>query len=227
MQPYIFPYIGYFQLINTVDRFVFLDDVNYINRGWINRNNILVNGKANMFTVPLQNASQNRLINEVKVAEGNWKDKILKTIEMAYKKAPEFKIVFPLIRDVFSSGDSSIAAMARQSIKQVCTYLEILTEFIDSSERYGNKHLKGEERIIDINVQENSINYVNPIGGMELYRKENFATKGINLYFLQTKKIIYPQFNNEFVPSLSIIDVLMFNAKECARQYLMEHGLIN
>lgn len=226
MQPYSFPYIGYFQLINAVDTFTFLDDVNYINRGWINRNNILINGKSFMFTVPLQNASQNKLITEIEIADNGWKETILKTVEMAYKKAPQYKPVFELVKEVFYLPVKQINELAKQSIKIICAYLEVQTKIIDSSTQYDNKNLRGEARIIDINKKVNSTDYINPIGGSELYNKEKFLEHGINLHFLRTKKITYPQGNNEFVPLLSIIDVLMFNDKQTVQQYLKEYELV-
>ncbi len=149
MQPYIFPYIGYYQLISAVDKFVIYDDVNYINKGWINRNNVLINGRAGLFTVPLKNASQNRLIREVDVAENNgWQAKILKTIEFAYKKAPHFSEIFPLITNVISADLPAISERAYLSIRLVCNYLEIQTSFTDTSSIYGNNNLKGQNRIL-------------------------------------------------------------------------------
>ena len=101
MQPYFFPYIGYFQLINAVDKFIIYDDVNYIKKGWINRNNILVNNSPNLIQVPLIAASQNRLIKDILVVdENNWKDKLLKTIYFNYKKAPFFDQIFSLLEEV-------------------------------------------------------------------------------------------------------------------------------
>jgi len=212
MQPYFFPYIGYFQLINSVDKFVFLDDVNYINRGWINRNRILVNGNAHMFTVSLKDASQNKLIKEIEIADDGSKSKILKTIEHAYKKAPHFEVVYDLLKTVFLSPINDIAILAKKSIYAVCEFLSIGTSVIESSAIFNNKQLRGEQRIIDINKQLLASDYINPIGGEELYSKENFLGSGINLHFLKTDQIKYSQFNNKFVPSLSIIDTLMFNS---------------
>jgi WbqC-like protein family len=226
MQPYLFPYIGYYQLIKAADKFVFLDDVNFINRGWINRNNILVNGKANLFTVPLQNASQNKRINEVEVAEGNWKDKLLQTIEMAYKKAPCFNEVFPVVKSVFYTNEHSIAGLAKQSICQVISYLDLKKEIVDSANVYNNEALKGEARIININSIENSTHYINPIGGTKLYEPKHFAEKDIKLQFLKTRNFAYKQMNNEFVPQLSMIDVLMFNNRKIVLQYLEQFDLI-
>ncbi|MDR6194877.1 WbqC family protein [Siphonobacter sp. SORGH_AS_0500] len=104
MQPYLFPYIGYFQLLNAVDKFVIYDDVAFINRGWINRNSILNNGKAQLFTVPLKEASQNKLIHEISIdTDQKWRDKLLKTIQQNYKKAPHFAAVFPNSGSRFST----------------------------------------------------------------------------------------------------------------------------
>lgn len=226
MQPYVFPYIGYFQLINAVDKFVFLDDVNYINRGWINRNRILVNGSAHTFTVPLINASQNRLINEILIAGDEWKSKTIKTIELSYKKAPQFQCIFNLLKDVFYSSINDIATLAKKSIQCVCAYLEINTKLILGSNQYNNKYLKGEDRIIDMVIKENGTNYINPVGGTELYIKEDFSCRGLQLHFLKTGEITYSQFNNQFIPYLSIIDVMMFNDKQTIQQFLNEYELV-
>lgn len=119
MQPYFLPYIGYFQLINAVDTFVLLDDVNYINKGWINRNQLLLNGKAHLFTLPLQKASQNKLINQLELSnETKWKDKLLKTIETAYKKAPQFHLVFPLISQILQYPESNLSLFIHHSIQK-------------------------------------------------------------------------------------------------------------
>src|ERR1051325_10810193 len=111
MQPYLFPYIGYFQLINAADKFVILDDVNYINCGWINRNRILINGIDKLFTLPLKDASQNKSINAIEIlADNPLKDKLLKTLELSYKKAPYFQVVFPLIQKIILNEERNLSA---------------------------------------------------------------------------------------------------------------------
>ncbi len=211
MQPYIFPYIGYFQLINAVDKFIIYDDVNFINKGWINRNRILVNGKDSLFTIPLKEASQNKLINSIEVNWDNaWKSKFLKTIEQSYKKAPHYQQVLPLIEGLLNTEKSIFSEIIFENLTQVCQYLEIKTEIVPSSSIYHNTHLKAQERIIDICVQEKTDTYINPIGGLELYDKAAFQAIGKELFFIKSKAIRYTQFKNEFVPWLSIIDVLMF-----------------
>jgi hypothetical protein len=227
MQPYLFPYIGYFQLMNAVDKFVIFDDVNYINKGWINRNRILVNGEAHMFTMPLKEASQNRLIRDIEVSEdGNWRNKFLKTVEMSYKKAPYYGSVIPIITNVILSEAKSISRLIRQSITEINRYLGISTMLQDTSAVYDNCHLKAEDRIIDTCRKERAGQYINPSGGTDLYSKERFKEEGIELLFLKPKPVNYKQFDNDFVPWLSIIDVLMFNSKETVGEYLLAYSLI-
>lgn len=227
MQPYLFPYIGYFQLISAVNKFVFYDDVCYINKGWINRNNILVNGKATLFSVPLKNASQNRIIREIElVNDTNWKIRISKTIEFSYKKAPYFKDIFYLVNEVIYSKSTHINQLALLSIKIIAAYLQLETLFVDSSTVYNNYQLKAQDRIVDICTREKVDHYINPIGGMDMYKKDSFEEVGIKMNFLKSINQSYKQFNNQFVSSLSIIDVLMFNSKEMVTRMLMEYELV-
>ncbi|MDZ4795226.1 MAG: WbqC family protein [Bacteroidota bacterium] len=222
MQPYFFPYIGYFQLIQAVDVFVFYDDVNYINRGWINRNNILVNHQAQLISIPCKQASQNKLINEVELgADDKTCRKLLSTIQMAYKKAPFFPKVFPIFEKTLSNKDFNIAQLASRSVKEVATYLGLSVIFKNSSEHFLNRELKKADRLIDICHQESILNYVNPPGGRELYTQAYFSEKKINLRFLIPKAVTYPQYGKPFVPWLSILDVLMFNDKEIINNELL------
>ncbi|MBE9464944.1 WbqC family protein [Dyadobacter subterraneus] len=227
MQPYIFPYIGYFQLINAVDKFVIYDDVNFINKGWINRNNILVSGQAHLFTIPLKDASQNKLINEVELAINDpWKKKFLKTVQQSYLKAPNYQKVFHLIEEIVNSGVETISEFTWLALQKVCAYMEITTEIVPSSSIYKNTDLKAQERILDICKQENASHYINPIGGMELYEKNIFEKENIKLNFIKSTAGAYPQFKNAFVPWLSIIDILMFNDAESIGKLLKEFELI-
>lgn len=227
MQPYIFPYIGYFQLINAVDKFIIYDDVNFINKGWINRNRILVNGKDSLFTIPLKEASQNKLINSIEVNWDNaWKSKFLKTIEQSYKKAPHYQQVLPLIEGLLNTEKSIFSEIIFENLTQVCQYLEIKTEIVPSSRIYQNTDLKAQERIIDICLQEKTDTYINPIGGLELYDKAPFQAIGKELFFIKSKAIRYTQFKNEFVPWLSIIDILMFNSPEQISTLLNDYELV-
>jgi hypothetical protein len=212
MQPYFFPYIGYFQLINSVETFVIYDDVNYIKKGWINRNNILVNGKPHLFSIALKEVSQNKKINEISVDDSNWKADLLKTITLSYKKAPFFQGAFPVIEDIILFDEKNLAKFLTHAIRKICSYLLIETNIVVSSEIEKDNTLKAQEKIIEICRKTDTTHYINAIGGMELYDKSDFSKYNINLQFIKSKPIIYPQFKNEFIPWLSIIDVIMFNA---------------
>jgi hypothetical protein len=225
MQPYFFPYIGYFQLVNVVDDFVFYDDVNYIKGGWVNRNRILSNSESIYFNMPLSGSSPNQLINEIKV--GAIDKKLLKTIEMAYKRAPNYEEVSELVKTVLSTQSDRLVDFCENSIKAVACYLGLNTAFHKSSIEFSDsKGLDKAERLINISKKLNSKVYINASGGKDLYEKEVFIREGIELFFLNTDSdIIYKQFNNDFNPWLSIIDVLMFNSREEVLLFLDKYHL--
>jgi hypothetical protein len=224
MQPYLFPYIGYWQLINAADTFVIYDDVNYINKGYINRNSILVNGKSQQFTLELIGVSQNKLINKIEV--GNNVQKLLKTIEMSYKKAPYFNTIFPMIEDILNQKEKNLAKFIGNSLQKLSAYLEINTKFIYSSDIEKDNELKAQDKVLDICKKLGTINYINAIGGKELYNKKKFEEQDIQLDFLETKLVKYKQFKNEFVACLSIIDIMMFNHKDKVSKMLLQYKLI-
>lgn len=205
MQPYLFPYLGYFQLLKAADKFVVLDDVNYINKGWINRNYILLHGEKKMFTLPLKDASQNKKINEIEMADEveKWRAKWLKTLHIAYKNAPYYASILPILEEILLCEKRNLAAFLLFSLKKITSYLQIETEIVETSSLYQNTHLAGKARILDICLQEKATDYLNPIGGKDLYHADFFAEKGINLHFLQMNPDAY-------LP-VSMIDILMFN----------------
>jgi hypothetical protein len=228
MQPYIFPYIGYFQLINSVDRFVVYDDVTFIKQGWINRNKILLNGEEHIFTVPLKNASSFTTIAQTEINQNlyaGWRTKFYKTLAQAYAKAPYYKEAMDVVMAVFDSKCDTISELAAKSLTETSKYAGVETEFVLTATGYDNNGLKAEERVIDICRQEKASVYINPIGGKELYSKENFKQVGLELYFLKSRNIAYKQFNATFVPWLSVIDVMMFNAPAEIKNFLKEYDL--
>lgn len=224
MQPYLFPYIGYWQIINAVDKFIIYDDVNFINKGFINRNKILVQNKPHQFTLELVGASQNKLINQIQI--GNNSKKILLTIEQSYKKSPFFNIVFPLIKDVLNQNEKNLSKFIGYSLKKISDYFNIKTNFIYSSEIKKNNYLKKQDKIIDICQRLNATHYINPINGKELYDRKLFTENGIKLSFIHTKSFKYQQFNSEFRSFLSIIDVMMFNKKDQIKSLLNFYELV-
>ncbi|MBD8082328.1 WbqC family protein [Chryseobacterium caseinilyticum] len=216
MQPYIFPYLGYFQMINASDTFVFYDDVQFIKGGWINRNRIIVGNQVKYFTIPLLKATPNKLINEIYI-DTHSKDfkNILKTINQSYKKSPYFTDVFPLLEDTFAGTENRIGEMAINSIKNVSEYLGISTLFLKSSVEF--KDITGLERtarLIEICNSTNADYYINAPGGRELYSKVDFLDKGISLQFIESQLSQYKQGTDEFFAGLSIVDVLMHNSRE-------------
>ncbi|MBC7604851.1 MAG: WbqC family protein [Ramlibacter sp.] len=219
MQPYFFPYVGYFALAATCDRFVFYDDVGYIKNGWINRNRILLGREPAYITVPLLNASASKRIDEVTIANAQpWKRKMLESVRHGYANAPYFEPVDALVRSVLDAQDDRIAELAKSSVRAVCDYLEVATDFVASPAGYGNSQLRGAERVKDICTREAATEYWNLPGGRDLYAESDFASAGLALRFVQVDATPYPQFSSSFQPFLSIIDVLMHNAPAQVRE---------
>lgn len=226
MQPYFFPYIGYWQLINAVDKYVVYDDVNYIKGGWINRNNILLNGSKHLITLPLEDASSFKLINEISITKNAvLKNKLIKTIKSAYLKAPYFETIMPILESLILDN-SNIAMLNYNIILVIKNYLNLDTEILLSSQIKKDNNLKAQDKVIHIAHLLGAKEYINAIGGQELYSKEDFKQENIKLSFLKTNEIKYKQFKNEFVPNLSFIDVLMFNSPQEIKEMLNDFELL-
>ncbi|WP_435789247.1 WbqC family protein [Clostridium sp.] len=229
MQPYLFPYLGYFQLMNAVDKYVIYDDVQYISRGWINRNNLLVNEKQHLFTVSVEKDEQYKSINERYYCSKTFDKEIQKfysSLTMWYKKAIYFDEVFELVHKIFQYDELNVAEFNSNLLKVICHYMGISNELIKSSEIVKNNDSRGEDKILEINKMLKSSEYINAIGGAELYDRDTFEKNNIKLNFIKTLEVQYKQFNNVFVPNLSIIDVLMFNSKEEIKQLLNKYELV-
>lgn len=227
MQPYFLPYIGYWQLLNAVDQYVIYDDVNFIKGGWINRNNILINNEAKLFNIQMQGASSNKLINEIEVSKNQvWKKKFLKTIENSYSKAPFYKAVYPVIENIINYDETNLAKYISHSISKVCGYLNIDTKLIISSDINKDNDLKGQDKVIEICKIMGADEYYNSIGGQSLYSYSDFEKHGVKLRYLKTNISKYKQFNDEFVPGLSIIDIMMFNSVSDIKNKLEEYELL-
>lgn len=210
MQPYFFPYIGYFQLLSLVDQYVIYDDVNYIKGGWINRNRILSHGSPIYINVPMKGASSNKLISEVEVsADSVQRRKLLCTIKESYSRAPYFQAVFPMLKTLIDSKETNLALYLENTIREICGFLGIKTAILRSSEIAKRNELRGQDKVLEICRVLCADEYYNAIGGMELYRKETFQNNGVDLFFIQSKQSCYHQMSAEFIPSLSIIDVMM------------------
>lgn len=227
MQPYFFPYIGYWQLMNAVDTYVIYDDVTFIKNGWINRNRILINGEARYFNLPTVGASSYVLIKDIKLSkEQKFFDKLIKSLEGAYKKAPCFEETMPLLETIILSGKEYMAELLELQIREVAKHLDMNTKILLSSKDVKkDETLHAQNKVLDICCNLGATEYYNAIGGTELYDKNIFASNGIKLSFLATDNIFYKQYKNEFIPYLSIIDVLMFNGKAETRKMLQAFTL--
>ena len=224
MQPYFFPYIGYYQLVHAVDMFVFYDDVNYIKRGWINRNRIIINGQPAYLTVSLQRASQNRRIRDIGLLDN--RPQLLRSIELAYRKAPFFAETMGMIEEVLTRPVQHIGELAMHSVTAVMDYLGLSCYYaISSSEFAHTKPLDRADRLIAITKECGAAHYVNLIGGCELYDQAYFRKQGVTLEFLEPVIKEYDQFGGEFQPALSIVDLLMFNAPAVVLGMLNEYKI--
>jgi hypothetical protein len=220
MQPYLFPYIGYFQLIWIADRFVVHDDVQYIRQGWINRNQIVLHSRKFLFVFSVKHDDYSKNINERFYADAFEAEtrKFFSNIDQSYSKAPYFAEVRTLLTEVLGSPERNVSKLNTLSIIKICKHLGIDTEILVSSEIQFEKSLKAEERVIAINKKLGSTHYFNPIGGRELYSKDRFREDGIQLSFLRPILSPYKQTTAKFLPGLSIIDVMM----NCSRESIME-----
>jgi len=229
MQPYIFPYLGYYQLVASVNRFVFFNDVNFIKKGWIHRNTIAVQQKPYRFTVPLQQVSQNKTIQDTQlhpVEYPRWRKKFLTTLNQAYKESPFFSEAYALVSNILSAEVDSIADLAANSVVTVSEYLGLNTQFAYSSNLPYDRNGNGQDKILSICRLQQASAYVNPIGGKELYQPEAFRQNNVQLRFLQSADTTYSQSNLDFIPNLSIIDILMHCSVSQINELLIQYELI-
>ena len=225
MQPYFLPYIGYFQLINAVDEFVVYDNIQYTKKGWINRNRYLLNGSDSTFSIPLKKDRDWKDIIDRSIAEDFDNKKLFRKIESAYKKAPNFASIIPIIEEIIFYEDKNLFRYIVFSLKKICNVLDIKTDIITSSLIDIDHSLESQNRVIQICNSLKATNYINLSGGVDLYDYESFKDKGIALQFISSNQISYKQFNNEFVPFLSILDLLMFNNKETLNNFIHKVNL--
>jgi len=233
MQPYLFPYIGYFQLINAVDKYVIYDNVQYVRKGWINRNNYLNfirSGSQNplLFTFKVKKDSYVKNICEREYSADFETDKknFLILLNQIYRKAPYYAETLDVILDIFNYESDNVAEFNANSIMRISEYLGINTEFSFSSELVVPSELKSQSRTIWLCKYCEADTYINAIGGQDLYSYEDFAKEGIQLHFLKTGDVRYPQFDRVFTPNLSIVDVMMFNSPENIEKILNDYSLL-
>jgi hypothetical protein len=226
MQPYFLPYLGYFQLIAAVDLFIFYDNIQYTRKGWINRNRFLLNGSDALFTVPLRKDSDYLDVNQRTLSADFDRKKLLNKFSGAYARAPHFGEVYPILERVIQAESKNLFDFVHSSIVDVCAYLRIDTPIRSSSGLEMDHQLRGQDRVLATCRAVGATTYINAIGGTDLYSQEIFAQHGVNLRFIKSSLPAYRQFSQEFVPGLSIIDVMMFNDRDQCAQMLEEYSLV-
>ena len=226
MQPYFLPYIGYWQLLAAVDRFVVYDNIQYTKKGWINRNRFLRNGADAFFTLPLQKGSDYLSVAERSLAENFDPAALLNPLAAAYRKAPFFAAVFPVLETIVTAAPRNLFEYLHHSLAVTAGYLEIPTPMVVSSQVAIDHRLKSEEKVIELCRAQGADRYINFIGGRDLYSPARFAAAGIELGFIQSRPITYQQFAPPFVPALSILDVMMFNSTDAVRGMLGQYDLV-
>ena len=220
MQPYFFPYVGYFQLIAAADLFVVYDNVKYTKKGWINRNRLLQNGKDATFTVSLKSGSDSLDIRERELAGDFNRGKLLNQFKGAYQRAPFFAATFPLVEQVVRHEESNLFRFLHHALVETCRHLGLATPFRISSEIPIDHRLQSQDKVLAMCEALHADTYVNAIGGLDLYSRDAFRARGIELKFIRSKPIEYPQFGGPFVPWLSIVDVMMFNPLEAIWEWI-------
>jgi hypothetical protein len=220
MQPYFLPYIGYFQLMASVEKFVVYDNIKYVKQSWINRNRILQNGGAAWVSLPLKSASDSLNIYERNLATEFDRKKLLRQFSEAYRRAPHFSAVYPLLERIIQNQERNLFRYLLDSLEAISSALSLQSQLIVSSSIEADHHLAGEARVISICKALGAKQYINPIGGLTLYDKHRFASAGIELAFLRSKLSPYAQSGSAFVPALSIIDLMMFNSSDRVREFL-------
>lgn len=246
MQPYFFPYIGYFQLISSVDKYIIYDNLSFIKEGWIMRNRLLqAGGKPFYIFVPVAKKSSYSKISDVKIDKTkDWAKRMIKTIYYAYNKSIYFNDVFPMIEKLLNLEVNNISELNSLVIKEICNYLDINTYIETDMSKYSSiedelDNLYNEKqtyedgsiekktlRVIKICNKENAETFINAIGGQELYSKQVFKANGIDLKFINTLEYKYKQKAIEFYSNLSIIDVLMNCGKEGTKELLNKYELV-
>jgi hypothetical protein len=229
MQPYFFPYIGYFQLMHAVDTFVIYDDVQFSKGGWIQRNRILINGADRWIALPLKSDSHLRNICQRRLADSFHQERtrLLRQIEMAYRRAPHFTATMELVEHCLMFSETDLSLFLLHCLLAIKQHLGITAQILLSSDLPVDRGLKGQERVIAICHTLSSTHYINAIGGLELYERDTFAKHKLQLLFIKSLPIVYEQFDRTaFIPNLSIIDVMMFNSVGQIAQMLNAYDLI-
>lgn len=225
MQPYFFPYLGYFDLINITDRWVVFDSVQYIRHGWMNRNRILHPTTGWQYViVPLASHGRDTLIREIKIKEGaDWKERIIGQIQHYKKRAPHFRFVDSLLREcLFGTRTRLLSKLNVECLAKVCEILGVSFQPLYFSEMcFSPLHIEGPgDWALRVSEQLGTSEYVNPVGGEALFDRDKFKAAGISLTLRDPPRFEYRPRGYVFEPNLSVIDALLWNSPDEIRAFL-------
>ncbi|MEM3844682.1 MAG: WbqC family protein [Candidatus Parvarchaeota archaeon] len=230
MQPYFFPYIGYWQLISAVDKFILLDDVQYIRHGWINRNRVLKDTGWKYITIPLKKHKRETLIKDIEISNGVEPSKLLlNSLDFYKKRALFYDETISLLTESMKGVESNkITDLNYAIILNLARHLGLKTVIEVSSKKgfdYTDVRAPG-DWAFEISRQTGANTYINPISGRELFDRNKFIQAGIEILFIEPKEVKYEQDDHSiFEPRLSIIDVLMFNGLQKTKEMLQFYEL--
>jgi len=226
MQPYFFPYIGYFQLMAYVDRWVVFDETQFIHKGWVNRNRVLhpdIQKQWQYVTVPLAKKSRDEQICNLLIhPDDGWRNQILGKLTSYRKKAPYYAETMDFVADCFDCKEQSLVAFLVSLLRKTQEHIGFDTQIdVQSDLDLAVLHVEhAGQWSLRIAEQLGASSYINPAGGAGLFREGEFNDAGIELRFLESQSSPYDQGGRDFVAGLSIIDVLMWNGKEAVKSML-------
>lgn len=224
-QPYFFPYLGYWQLIKAVDLFAIADNYNFIKGGWIHRNRVLCQGHVHYFNLCINHLSQNRLICDHEIRPFDVDEKLV-FLRSCYHSAANLSQGLDVIREALTCDSLNLADVLFHSITVICAYLGIHTKIMRTSDYVQDSALCREDRIFDYCRQWGADTYYNAIVGKELYSQKQFAEHDLKLAFVECIPKPYPQESKEFIPYLSIVDIILNCSRDEACDMLADYKLI-
>jgi len=229
MQPYFFPYLGYFQLIHSVDEFIIFDQAQHIRRSWITRNRILNAHKESIYiNVPVCRAQRETIIKDIQINNDiNWQEKIIQQL-LYYKDAPNFTNVMEFVKECLSIKCDNVGQLNTSLLRMTCNLLNIDTHITVLSEKFPSidEAKEADEWGIKVSQALNASTYINAIGGKEFYDQQKYNEEGLDIQFINPILAPYKQFNHEFVPGLSIVDILMFNEISKIKEMIGLHEFV-
>lgn len=233
MQPYLFPYIGYFQLINYVDKWIVFDDTQYISKGWVNRNRILhpdIQKEWQYFTIPLKKHSRDSRIKDISINEQiDWRQELLGKLSSYKRKAPHYSETMEFVYECIEYKNESLSEWLIHSLKTTCEYLQIVFDYsVFSPDDINTEKVRhAGQWALEIADAVGAKEYINPHGGYSIFIEDEFIERGIELRFLKPGLTPYVQRRGCFTSGLSIIDIMMWNDRGTIHEMLSDFDVCN